>query len=45
MWTNLAAANGHKNSAELRDVIATQMTPADISEAQQMTSDWTKSNP
>ncbi|MDB9867302.1 sel1 repeat family protein [Pseudomonadales bacterium] len=45
MWYNLAAANGSELGRTNRDEIAKQMTPADISEAQQMASDWVKDHP
>ena len=34
MWFNLGAANGSESGGTNRDVIAKEMTPADISEAQ-----------
>ncbi|WP_371061136.1 SEL1-like repeat protein [Rhodosalinus sp. 5P4] len=34
MSFNIAAANGHTRSRELRDSLAQNMTPADVSEAQ-----------
>lgn len=34
MWFNIAAANGQRFADINRDVVANQMTPADISEAQ-----------
>ena len=45
MWSNLAAANGHEDAKTNRDIVAGKMTPADISEAQQMASDWKKAHP
>jgi TPR repeat protein len=36
MWGNLAASNGNKNGGELRDIVAKEMTPADISTAQKL---------
>jgi TPR repeat protein len=36
MWFNLAAAAGDDRAAEVRDVIAKQMTPAQIAEAQKL---------
>jgi TPR repeat protein len=35
-WYNLAATNGDKPAAELRDALAKQMTPAQIAEAKQL---------
>jgi len=34
MWFNIAAASGDENGARNRDAIASQMTPAQIAEAQ-----------
>jgi len=42
MWWNIAAANGNEEAKSNRDKVAEMMTPADISEAQQMASDWMK---
>jgi len=39
-WYNLAATNGDKPAAELRDALAKQMTPAQITEAQQLAREW-----
>jgi TPR repeat protein len=36
MWWNLAASNGNENGGELRDIVAKNMTPADISAAQDL---------
>ena len=36
MWFNLAASNGDENGGELRDGVAKQMTPSDISAAQNL---------
>ena len=35
-WFNLSADQGNKNAAELRDVLATEMTPSQIQEAQKL---------
>ncbi len=40
-WYNLAATNGDKPAAELRDTLATQMTPAQIAEAKKLAQEWT----
>ena len=45
MWWNIAAANGNEEAKSNRDKVAEMMTPADISEAQQMASDWMKAHP
>ena len=34
MWANIAASSEHKNAVTNRDIVAKQMTPADISAAQ-----------
>ena len=34
MWGNIAASNGNESGGKLRDIVAKQMTPADISTAQ-----------
>ena len=40
-WYNLAAANGEKKAARLRDTLAEEiMTPAQIIEAQQLAREW-----
>jgi TPR repeat protein len=44
-WYNLAAANGHLKSAEYRDTLAKQMTPAQIAEAQQLAREWKPKTP
>ena len=36
MWFNLASYNGHEGSSEAKKIIAEDMTPAEISEAQDM---------
>jgi len=38
MWYNLGAYNGSEMAGENKDIIAKQMTPADISKAQDMSS-------
>jgi uncharacterized protein len=45
MWWNLQAANGDEDAKGNRDTVAREMTSADISEAQQMASDWIKAHP
>src|SRR5262249_19761961 len=40
MWFLLAAANGDENSAERRDLLAREMTPAQITEAQEGAREW-----
>ncbi|MBF0244430.1 MAG: SEL1-like repeat protein [Planctomycetes bacterium] len=36
MWYNLSASNGNKDAAGFRDELAKEMTPADISKAQDL---------
>jgi uncharacterized protein len=40
MWYNLAAVQGEPRAAEARDALATQMTPAQIAEAQRLAREW-----
>ena len=40
MWFNLSAAQGDEDAAEWRDIVAKQMTPAQIAEAQDMAREW-----
>ena len=40
MWSNIATSNGHETAPKLRDYIIQFMTKAQVSEAQQMASDW-----
>ena len=44
MWLNLASYNGSEKAGENRDIIAKEMTPADISKAQGMSSRCLESN-
>ena len=36
MWANISASNGEKNGAEVRDIIAKDMTPSQIEKAQDL---------
>jgi hypothetical protein len=36
MWWNIAASSGNKIAVKNRDILAKQMTPADISTAQKL---------
>ena len=36
MWVNISASNGEKNGAEVRDIIAKDMTPSQIEKAQDL---------
>jgi TPR repeat protein len=40
MWLNLAAAKGLENAAQRRDLVASQMTPEQIAEAQRLAKEW-----
>jgi uncharacterized protein len=40
MWFNLAAANRNRNAAKARDIVAAQLTPAQIAEAQKLAREW-----
>ena len=44
MWFNLGSFNGYEMAGENKDKIAKQMTPADISKAQDMSSACLESN-
>ena len=39
-WYNLAAAQGNKNAVKNRDIVASKMTPADVSKAQKLALEW-----
>ena len=39
-WFNLSAAQGNNNSAELRNVLATKMTPSQIKKAQKLSREF-----
>jgi uncharacterized protein len=40
VWFNLAAAQGYANAAQVRDQIASKMTPAQIEKAQALAAAW-----
>jgi TPR repeat protein len=44
MWSNLGSYNGSEKAGENKDIIAKEMTPADISKAQDMSSACLASN-
>jgi len=44
MWYNLGSYNGHEMASENKDMLAKDMTPADISKAQDMSSACLASN-
>ncbi|MEO5864495.1 MAG: SEL1-like repeat protein, partial [Nitrospiraceae bacterium] len=39
-WYSLAATNGDKPAPQLRDLLANQMTPAQIAEAEKLAQEW-----
>jgi TPR repeat protein len=47
MWWTLSAAQGDKNAVNSRSIVAREMTPAQIAEAQKLASEWkpTKQTP
>ena len=40
LWFNLAAAQGIKKARNNRDVVAKEMTPAEVAEAQRLAREW-----
>ena len=44
-WFNLAALRGEKKAKKYRDNAAKNMTPADISKAQQLAREWRAKHP
>lgn len=40
MWFNVAVASGNNNYTKYRDIIAKDMTPSQIAEAQKLARDW-----
>ena len=44
MWYNLAAGNGDKSATNNRDIVAKEMTPSQISKAQDMARECEKKN-
>jgi len=40
MWWSLAKAQGHESAASNLDIVKNRMTPADISKAQALASEW-----
>ena len=40
MWSNLSAAQGFKPAIKARDLVALEMTPAQIAEAQRLAREW-----
>ena len=41
MWFNLAGASGSKKLLEVRDLVAKEMSPAQVAEAQHLSQQWT----
>jgi len=39
-WFNLAATQGDKDAVKNRDIVASKMTPADVSKAQKLAHEW-----
>jgi len=44
-WYSLAVANGNKHAAAYRDMLARQMTPAQIAEAEKLAREWKPTTP
>jgi TPR repeat protein len=44
-WFNVAAMKGHAEAARLRREVATEMTDAEIGQAQRAARDWLKAHP
>ena len=40
MWFNIASAQGNEKAKQGRDIVASQMTPDQIAEAQRMAREW-----
>jgi uncharacterized protein len=40
MWFNLAAASGNKNAVKARNIVAAELTPAQVAEAQTLAREW-----
>ena len=40
MWLNLSAARGDENGKKGRDIFMSLMTPAQLAEAQRLSSEW-----
>gem|GEM_PF-1461967 len=45
MWWNLAAAQGHKVAAENRDIVAKEMSRAQLAKAQRLAREWKPKKP
>jgi len=41
-WGILSAAQGYENAVKLRDLLAKEMTPAQIAKAQKLAAEWHK---
>ncbi len=44
-WFNLGATSGDASAAKNRDIVASEMTPAQIAEAQRLASAWRPTKP
>jgi TPR repeat protein len=44
MWYNISAANGNESAREFRDLLAKEMTPEAVSQAQELASKWMESH-
>ncbi|MDA1021898.1 MAG: sel1 repeat family protein, partial [Proteobacteria bacterium] len=44
MWYNIGASNGDADAVTNRDIVAKEMTPADISNAQKLARECVKKN-
>ena len=44
-WYRLAADQGNEMAREARDIVATQMTPSQIEEAQRLAREWLEAHP
>jgi hypothetical protein len=44
MWLNLAADNGYKKAIKFREMVAEEMTPTQIAEAQKIARECIKKN-
>ena len=44
MWYNISAANGNESARKNRDLLAKEMTPEAVSQAQELASKWMESH-
>lgn len=45
LWSNLAGASGDAGAVKMRDLVAAEMTPAQIAEAQKLAREWKPKQP